>query len=65
MNRPVFATCLLLTLVVSGTAFGQFEGLKNRIPADSNTLVLINAEKLFGSPIADRERWEARTKGCV
>jgi hypothetical protein len=38
--------------------------MKNRIPADANTLILINAEKLFGSPVADRERWEARRQAA-
>jgi len=31
---------------------------------DANTLIMIDAEKLFGSPLADRERWDARRKAA-
>lgn len=53
----LFASAILITTAL--TANAQFEGMKYRIPLDANTLVLINAEKIFGSPIADRQRWQA------
>ncbi|MGV3484986.1 MAG: hypothetical protein ACO1RT_11265 [Planctomycetaceae bacterium] len=49
----------ILAGIVS-VASAQFEGMVSRVPLDANTLIMIDAQKLFGSPLADRERWEAR-----
>lgn len=45
-------------------ASAQFSGMRTRIPGDANTIVLINAEKMFGSQVADREGWAARRKAA-
>ena len=55
---------LLCLLVTSSVARAQFSGMKYRIPRDANTLILINAEKMFGSPVADRQHWAARRQAA-
>jgi hypothetical protein len=45
-------------------ASAQVEGLRSRIPTDANTVVVIDVEKLFGSPAAERERWAAKRKAA-
>ncbi len=60
----IFSFCAMLHGSVAKIATAQFEGLLARVPNDANTLVLINADKLFGSPVADRERWDARRKAA-
>jgi hypothetical protein len=64
MIRLFSFSLLLALLLVPAVARGQFTGMKARIPADANTLILINAEKMFGSPVADREGWNARRKAA-
>ncbi|MCS7465102.1 hypothetical protein NZK35_00260 [Stieleria sp. ICT_E10.1] len=64
MNR-----CLLLLVTFSITmptvvAQSAFSGMRYRVPTDANTLVMINADKMFGSAVADRERWSARRKAA-
>jgi hypothetical protein len=58
----VLSVGLLLSLPVSAQT--AFRGMKERIPRDANTLILINADKLFGSKVADEERWNARRKAA-
>lgn len=41
-----------------------FSGMRLRVPADANTMVLINAQKMFRAPVADRERWPERAKAA-
>ncbi|QDV10775.1 hypothetical protein CA51_06290 [Rosistilla oblonga] len=64
MNRSLLLLSLVLSLLAVSKSDAQFEGMKYRIPADANTLILINAEKAFGSPVSDRERWAARRKAA-
>lgn len=45
-------------------ALGQIDGLKSRIPTDANAALIINTEKLFGSPAAERGRWEAKRQAA-
>ena len=59
MNRLILAT-LLLTFSLSQLTYGQFTGMRPRIPKDANTLILFNTDKMFGSKVADRENWKAR-----
>jgi hypothetical protein len=62
--RYFVATFAAVLALLSGVASAQFEGMLSRVPADANTLIMIDAEKLFGSRLADRERWEARRKAA-
>ncbi|MDA9858685.1 hypothetical protein N9D23_11250 [Rubripirellula sp.] len=64
MNRLVAAVPLLACCLLPTLAQAQFKGMRARIPADANTLVLINAEKMFGSRVASREHWESRRKAA-
>lgn len=68
MRFPIHAALVLIVLLmgsaISRTAFAQFEGMLSRVPVDANTLILIDADKLFGSPLADKERWTARRKAA-
>ena len=63
MTRIVLLVSLLLSAPLAG-AQSPFAGMKYRIPTDANTMILINAEKMFNAPIADRERWSARAKAA-
>jgi hypothetical protein len=63
MNRFIVVSALLACCWLP--ALGQdFLGMKYRVPHDSNTLILINAEKMFGSPVADLEKWNAKRKAA-
>ncbi len=66
MVRSLVTASLAAFAVFSSAAFAQspFSGMKYRVPSDANTLILINAEKMFNAPIADRERWDARRKAA-
>lgn len=64
MKRLVFLALIAAALGIPSVAEAQFTGMKYRIPLDANTMILINAEKMFGSPVADRERWEARRQAA-
>ena len=64
--RPLLALAITFWITVSTSvcAIAQFDGMLSRVPNDANTLIMIDAEKLFGSPLADRERWDARRKAA-
>ncbi|WP_040766960.1 hypothetical protein [Novipirellula maiorica] len=64
MNRLICFAILLSILATSGVGSAQYEGMKYRIPQDTNMLVLIDLHKMFGSPVANRERWMARRKAA-
>ncbi|WP_153556863.1 hypothetical protein [Roseimaritima sediminicola] len=64
MKRPFQFFLLLVSCLATTTASAQFQGMRNRIPGDANTLVLINAEKVFGSAIAERQRWQERRQAA-
>lgn len=66
MRQSAFGlVCAIIFAAVSTAsqpALAQFEGMLSRVPLDANTLILIDADKLFGSPLADKEKWAARRK---
>jgi hypothetical protein len=64
INRRIVVSLLLAGTLIPGLAQAQFTGMRSRIPKDANTLVLFNTEKMFGSPVADRERWDARREAA-
>lgn len=64
MNRIALSVILLGCSLAPTVAQVPFKGMRTRIPNDANTLILINAEKMFGSPVADREGWAARRKAA-
>ncbi len=65
MTRLIFPILLLLCCLAPRLATAQFAGMKQRIPTDANTVILIDADKLFGSAIADRQGWQARRRSCL
>lgn len=48
---------LAVALIEPGEAYGQFEHLAGRIPADANVAVFVNGESIFTSPIAQQQGW--------
>lgn len=58
------ATTFAALVLAMNSASAQFEGMLARVPLDSNTLILVDAEKMFGSPIADKGRWDAKRKAA-
>ena len=49
--------CLVLAGLAVSSAEAQFTELLQRVPASANTVVLWNAEKVFGSEVAVSEEW--------
>ena len=64
MNRFSCVAILLASTVIPQAALAQFEGMKYRIPTDANTVVLVNADKIFGSKVADANRWAERRQAA-
>ena len=60
----VFLMCLVICSTGGLAAHAQFSGMLSRVPKDANTAVFINVEKLLGSPVAERERWRARSEAA-
>lgn len=60
----LFSAMSVVWVVTAVPAIGQIEGLRARIPADANAIVVLDIEKLFGSPAAEKERWNARRKAA-
>lgn len=55
-----FATSAVVLCWLSGNAaLAQFESLLPHIPETANTVVLVDAEKMFSSQIAKAENWQA------
>lgn len=48
---------LVMLGACAGPASAQFEHLIGRVPGDANTLVLVNGEKIFASPVAKKQDW--------
>ncbi len=64
MNRCLFFLVTFSITMPTVVAQSAFSGMRYRVPTDANMLVMINAEKMFGSAVADRERWGARRKAA-
>ena len=52
------ALCALL-FVGTRTTFGQFDDLMLRVPGAANSLVLIDVDGVYGSPMAIKQGWKA------
>ncbi|QDV47652.1 hypothetical protein Enr13x_75630 [Stieleria neptunia] len=64
MIRCLFLLATFAISMPTVVAQSAFSGMRYRVPTDANTLVMINAEKMFGSEVADRERWNARRQAA-
>jgi len=62
MKRFAAVVVLCASLLRGGfgppVAHAQFQELLRRVPASPNVLVVLNAQKIFDSPIARREGWK-------
>jgi hypothetical protein len=62
MNRSVTRAFVLLVAPVMAAqpspSAAQFRELVERLPAGANAIVVINAEKMFASPLAVKEGWQ-------
>ncbi|MFO0868417.1 MAG: hypothetical protein U0935_05665 [Pirellulales bacterium] len=61
MSFKQLVASLAALVVVGGSAtaaFAQFEHLVGRVPNDANVLVLVNGDKIFASPVAQKQGWE-------
>lgn len=64
--RTYFFCLLLFSWCISccSPVQAQIEGLKSRIPDDTNAVVIIDVQGLFGSAAAEAGRWEARRQAA-
>lgn len=53
---------MLCSVVFTQPVQAQFEEMINRVPRDANAMVLVNGDKVFSSPIAKRENWQANRR---
>ncbi len=57
--------CGLLVAFMATSAEAQFAKLVKRIPESVNTIILLNAEKVFNSEIALREGWKTNFEKAI
>ena len=50
---------ILISVSIVNSAFAQFGGLTSRIPRDANAIVILNAQRIKASPLAQKENWRA------
>lgn len=53
---------LPVVLLGAGIAHAQFDDLVSKVPVDTNTLILLNTEKILASPTAVKEDWKGKIK---
>ena len=61
VGRCLLGLSVLLTLnmpAATPTAAGEYDRFVSRIPDDANTLILLNVESIFASPLAQAEDWK-------
>ncbi len=58
LQRLIIAVSLASLVVSSHRACGQFDELIRRVPDSANAVVILNAKKIFASPMAVREGWQ-------
>jgi hypothetical protein len=59
MRFTVLTGCLVIAVVCPPRAglLAQYEQLLNRVPNDANTLIVIDVDRLFSSPLAVQGKW--------
>jgi hypothetical protein len=58
-RKMVLAMLFAFGWLVAAPAQGQYQELTARLPVSGNTLVLIDAGRIYASPLARREHWQA------
>ena len=65
MRHWIVAALLAASIGLTATeSKAQISGLRGRVPRDTNTVMIIDVEKLFGSAAAESGRWEARRQAA-
>ncbi len=64
MKRLILLLSLFLIAGSAPSATAQYSELMGRVPKDANTVVLLNAEKIFSSPVAREGRWQQRRQAA-
>lgn len=64
LRRLVVALLFLYCAAEVNISTAQISSLRSRVPADTNTVMIIDAEKLFGSAASEKGRWEARRQAA-
>ena len=59
MPRYAFALAVLLAAARCGSAAGPFDELLRYVPPETNTLVLVDVQAAYASPLAKAEKWAA------
>ena len=64
-TRSHVVATLVVLLLFGAVAQAQFEPLVKFIPSGANTIILVNAEKVFNSEAALREGWRQNFQKAV
>jgi hypothetical protein len=56
--------CAMISMALASGAAAQFNADSKWIPGQANSLVLINATRIFASPLATKENWAAQRLGA-
>ena len=62
---PACVRCLGLLCLLGALpagAYAQFGGLLTRVPPRTNTIVVLNMEKILDSPLAQKENWRLHAR---
>jgi hypothetical protein len=67
LNHYLHISSFQLVLIAAASftahlAHGGFPELVRRVPAEANAIILVDAERLFASPIAVREDWKKKQR---
>ncbi|WP_339732220.1 hypothetical protein [uncultured Gimesia sp.] len=60
VNQPVVVACFLAAFLNTIPAWAQFDDLLKSIPADANSMVVIDVAAMHASPLAIKEGWQKK-----
>ena len=61
-SMPAIATCLFacLALVQARPTAAQLNDLVRRVPDRPNTVIVLDVEKVYSSPMSEKEQWRGK-----
>lgn len=59
-RHATFASAVICLVMGRATQAAEFTDLMRRLPEGGNAVVVVNAAKVFGSPLAQREGWQQK-----
>lgn len=62
MFRTLF--CIATSVLLHGTSLAQFENSTRWVPETANTLVLLNVDSIFDSPLAKEQNWRSEQQSA-